>query len=86
MIEVCSNSFVYALKAFEYNDKDEALNVIEEETKADDLEITLRAEHMQRMVNSQCSTDAGIVFLDALVCLERISDHSRNIAEEMLAD
>ena len=39
---------------------------------------------MKRLANNQCSTDAGIVYLDTLVCLERISDHSRNIAEEIL--
>ena len=51
----------------------------------DELEIRLRADHMQRLANKQCNTEAGIVFLDALVGLERISDHSRNIAEEVLA-
>ena len=44
----------------------------------------LRSEHMKRLATNQCNTDAGIVYLDALVCLERISDHSRNIAEEVL--
>lgn len=85
MLEVCIDSYFYALEAFENNDKEKALKVIEKETQADDLEITLRTGHMQRLANNQCNTDAGIVFLDALVCLERISDHSRNIAEEVLA-
>ena len=40
---------------------------------------------MQRLANKQCDTEAGIVFLDALFGLERISDHSRNIAEEVLS-
>ena len=66
------------------NDKAEALKVIEKESQADDLEIRMRSEHMMRLAANQCDTDAGIVFLDALVGLERISDHSRNIAEEVL--
>ena len=61
------------------------MQVIEKERRADELEIRLRADHMQRLANKQCNTEAGIVFLDALVGLERISDHSRNIAEEVLA-
>lgn len=84
MIGVCFDSFRYAVEAFAENDKEKALKVIEKESQADDLEIQLRTAHMKRLANNQCNTDAGIVYLDALVCLERISDHSRNIAEEVL--
>ena len=48
------------------------------------MEIQLRSKHIKRLTNNQCNTEAGIVFLDMLVCLERISDHARNIAEEVL--
>ena len=84
MINVCIDSYVYAIEAFEENSKEKAMKVIEKESQADDLEIRLRSEHMKRLATNQCNTDAGIVYLDALVCLERISDHSRNIAEEVL--
>ena len=77
MLEVCSDSFSYAVEAFEENSAEKALKVIEKERSADDLEIRLRADHMQRLANKQCDT--------ALVGLERISDHSRNIAEEVLS-
>lgn len=84
MLDVCTSAYDYALRAFENVDKEAALTVIEKETKADDLEISLRGQHIKRLANNQCGTEAGIVFLDALVCLERISDHARNIAEEVL--
>ena len=84
MIEVCTDSYLNALKAFEENDKDSALKTIEKETEADGMEISLRAKHIERLKNNQCNTEAGIVFLDTLVCMERISDHARNIAEEVL--
>ncbi|MEF9839828.1 MAG: Na/Pi cotransporter family protein [Lachnospiraceae bacterium] len=84
MMEVCVNSYLYALEAFETKDKDMALKVIEEETRADDLEIKLRSKHIKRLTTNQCNPEAGVVYLDALICLERISDHARNIAEEML--
>ena len=48
------------------------------------MEISLRSKHIKRLASNQCNTEAGIVFLDTLVCLERISDHARNIAEEVL--
>lgn len=84
MIDVCAESFFYAIEALEENSKDKALKVVEKESRADELEIELRTDHMKRLADKECDTDAGIVFLDALVGLERISDHSRNIAEEIL--
>ena len=84
MLDVCVDSFKYALEAFEQRSQEKALKVIEKETKADGLEVSLRTRHIKRLANNQCSTDSGVVFLDALVCLERISDHARNIAEEVL--
>ena len=72
------------MEAYETRSREKALLVIEEETKADALEISMRASHIKRLTKNQCTTEAGIVYLDALVCLERISDHARNIAEEVL--
>lgn len=86
MMDVCTASYLYSLEAFESNDKESALKTIEKETEADGLEISLRAKHIKRLTNQQCNTEAGIVFLDTLVCMERISDHARNIAEEVLED
>ena len=86
MLDVCIASYLYALEASESNDRESALKTIEKETEADGLEISLRAKHIKRLTNQQCNTEAGVVFLDSLVCLERISDHARNIAEEVLAE
>ena len=71
-------------RALEERSKEKAMKVIEKESQADELEIALRTAHMKRLARNECSTESGIVFLDALVCLERISDHARNIAEEIL--
>ena len=84
MLDVCIDSYKYALEAFEEKSREKALKVIEKETQADNLEITLRSRHIKRLTNNQCNAEAGIVFLDTLVCLELISDHARNIAEEVL--
>ena len=78
------DSYRYALEALKENSHEKALRVIEKETKIDDMEVRLRTKHIDRLANNQCNTEAGIVFLDALVGLERISDHARNIAEEVL--
>ena len=84
MIEVCADCYEYAIQAFMENDKEKALKVIENEIRADELEVQLRTKHIKRLTNQECNTEAGIVFLDTVICLERISDHARNIAEEVL--
>ena len=84
MFEVCVDSYRYAIEAFMEGDKEKALVTIEKETIADELEVQLRTKHIKRLTNNECNTEAGIVFLDTLVSLERISDHARNIAEEVL--
>ena len=81
MFEVCVDSYKYAIEAFMEEDKQKALLAIKMERKADQLEIELRSKHIKRLTKQECNTEVGIVFLDTLVCLERISDHARNIAE-----
>ncbi len=77
-------SYTFALEAFKEGNRDKALRVIEKETIVDDMEVKLRNQHIKRLTNNECNTEAGIIFLDMLVVLERISDHARNIAEEVL--
>lgn len=84
MLDTCANSYYYAIDAFMSNDKEKALQAIEFERKADVLEVELRTKHIKRLTANECNTEAGIVFLDTLVGLERISDHARNIAEEVI--
>lgn len=84
MFEVCVDSYKYAMEGFMEEDKQKALLAIKMERRADQLEVELRTKHIKRLAKQECNTEAGIVFLDTLVCLERISDHARNIAEEVL--
>lgn len=84
MLTTCANCYYYAIEAFMQGDKEKAGQVIELECKADELEVSLRTKHIKRLSNQECNTESGIVFLDTLVGMERISDHARNIAEEVL--
>lgn len=51
------------------------------EMEVDFLEDELREKHIERLVNGKCSPEAGILFLDIISNLERISDHATNLAE-----
>ena len=50
------------------------------------MEKELRAGHISRLSNAECTVSAGIHFLDLLGNLERVSDHAMNIAQVVLND
>lgn len=72
----CLEAAVLARKtgAMEYIRK-----VIKLEDMVDNLEEELRDKHIERLSQGLCKTSSGVVFLDLLTNLERISDHSNNI-------
>lgn len=53
--------------------------VIKLEELVDNLEEELRDKHIERLSQGLCKTSNGVVFLDLLTNLERVSDHSNNI-------
>lgn len=50
------------------------------EDKVDMLEDELREKHIERLSKGECIPQAGIIFLDIISNLERVSDHATNIA------
>ena len=51
------------------------------EDEVDDLEESLRNKHIERLSAGLCAAPNSVTFLDILTNLERVSDHSKNIAE-----
>ena len=50
------------------------------EDRVDTLEEEMRDKHIERLSKNECNPSAGVVFLDILSNLERISDHAYNVA------
>lgn len=50
------------------------------EDEVDNLEEEMRDKHIERLSRNICNPSAGVIFLDILSNLERISDHAYNIA------
>ena len=48
------------------------------------LEKKLREEHIDRLAKGLCNSSSGVVFLDIVSNLERVSDHADNIAGYVL--
>ncbi|MDI9489026.1 MAG: Na/Pi cotransporter family protein [Bacillota bacterium] len=81
--EICNiaiDSFECAIRARETESLDLVKKVKELEKIVDKLKDDLRQKHIDRLSHGICSSENGVVFIDALINLERISDHSLNIA------
>lgn len=78
------SNFKDSLNALESNDKSLANKVLNIEKEVNLLEKSYRATHMDRLNKNKCTIDAGVLYLDLLTNLERISDHAVNIAQQVL--
>lgn len=81
--EICEkvyNSFYNCIKARETEQVDYVKKVATLEDEVDGLEEDLREKHIERLSKNECSAEAGVIFLDIISNLERISDHAQNIA------
>ena len=71
--------------AFETNDETLAKGVEPLEETIDDMVLILRDRHTKRLKSGACSIPSGLVFMEALTHLERVSDHCSSVAVMMLA-
>ncbi len=80
MFTKCQQAFSYAMEALEKNAEAPARKVLILEDEVDELETLNRQNHISRLNKGQCETSSGIIFLDVISNLERVSDHSSNLA------
>ncbi|QJA08530.1 Na/Pi cotransporter family protein [Romboutsia sp. CE17] len=77
-------TYTYALESLEKGDIDLACKVIKMEEQVDAMETSYRRSHMKRLNEGVCSIDSGVIYLDIISNLERVSDHSVNIATQVI--
>lgn len=77
----CLKSSVTGLKEKNIEMSKEACRL--EEVIDDFVEVS-KDNHINRLTKSNCNIKSGIAFLDLVSNFERISDHSRNVAEHSL--
>ena len=81
MFGTCEQAFNMALESLEHEDIHLANTVIYElESKIDAQEEEYRKNHIDRLNKGECDPEKGVNFIDILGNLERIGDHSDNIA------
>ncbi len=60
-------------------DKELSAQIMCEEEEIDRLVVALREHHVERLNKLECTPETGMVFIDILTDLERVSDHATNI-------
>lgn len=73
-------SVAYAIEARRQYSGEMIRKVEQYEEDVDNLEEKLRESHIRRLAKKECDSVTGVVFLDAINSLERMSDHALNIA------
>ena len=73
------SSLENALKAVETNEMSYIKEVQSLENIVDELRYELRQGHIERLSQGICISDNGVIYTDAIINIERISDHSFNI-------
>ena len=81
IINITLESVESAIRCINNEDEDALNNVRRCEAEVDRLEDVYRNNHIKRMSVGECNTIAGIVFLDIIGNLERVTDHANNVAD-----
>jgi phosphate:Na+ symporter len=78
------HTFSLAVEAFSNDDKNIASKIVVNEEEIDSMEKELRAHHIKRLNEGKCNPSSGVIYLDILNNLERVGDHSFNLASYIL--
>ena len=84
MYEKVMKTYEMSLQSMREGSSELALKVVKMEEQVDIIERSCRSAHIYRLNNSMCNPEAGIIFLDLLSNLERISDHASHIAKAVI--
>ena len=80
-----SDAIAKASAAFRGRDLGIAASIEPLEETVDLMQNELKLRHIRRIKDGQCTIDAGLIFLEILTQIERVSDHCSNIAVLLIA-
>lgn len=84
MITLTISTLDDAFDSLKHFDADLARQVLSKEEQIDKMERQLRKKHIMRLNERVCTGDGGVTFADIVSNLERIGDHTANIAEAVI--
>ena len=72
--------FDKSMEMFVTNKKDNIDEIIDMENDVDQMQIDYQNQQVKRLSKGVCGVEIGLIFTDMVIGLERIADHSTNIA------
>lgn len=86
IMTTAGKAFACSIKAREEMSLAEANKVAKYEDEVDTMEEELREKHISRLSKQLCDPTNGVIFLDIISNLERISDHAYNLAGYVMSE
>jgi phosphate:Na+ symporter len=80
-VKYCVDNAITALENFDIESARKAMDV---EDNIDAMEKQLKNDHITRLNKFECTPAGGSVYLELLTNLERVGDHSNNIAQMVI--
>lgn len=81
MTEQVNKSLDLAMEIRKSGCADDIQKVYRYENDVDRIEIDIREKYISRLLEKECNIESGVLFIDIIGNLERISDHALNIAQ-----
>jgi len=85
MFDLSHEMYKTALTTFKNADYETGLEVLKKENILNKMEKDMRDSHIGRLNENMCIPESGIIFLDCISNLERVGDHSTNIAQMIIS-
>ena len=80
MLEMVNKIYQYSVEIFAHGKEEHMQDITKLEEAIDEKERELQKAHVQRLTKNECTPEAGMIFSDIASGLERVADHSTNIA------
>lgn len=84
VFDAVENIMELTFQAFSWDDISLVSKIEPLEEVVDSIQEKLERAHMKRLKQKECSVEAGVVFLEIISNMERISDHCSNIGVAIL--
>lgn len=76
----------YSLDAFEKKHEEHLRDILVLEEEIDEIERQLQEDHVDRLTRGECDAETGMIYTDVVSNIERVADHSTNIAFSIMTD
>ena len=76
----------YSLDAFEKKHEEHLRDILILEEEIDEFERQLQEAHVDRLTRGECDAETGMIYTDVVSNIERVADHSTNIAFSIMTD